>query len=233
MRPYRVGMSCGFCHVGPSPIAPPADPENPKWENLNSTVGAQYFWIDRIFAWEAEPGELHVPARPHLPAGHAGHLAGLDRQHQQPAHHERGLQPRPAPGAWPSAGARRSWPAASSNNKQFNDFVAERPADRVLQGAGHRRARRACSRTAPIRSARWARSNRVYLNIGLFSEEWLLHFNPIVGGKPITPIEIAVAQKNSSYWQATEAQTPLDGAVLPEGGPARPAGGRARRRART
>ena len=50
--------------------------------------------------------------------------------------------------------------------------------------------------------------NRVYLNIGLFSEEWTLHFNTLVGGKPITPIEIAVAEKNSSYWQATEAQTP-------------------------
>ena len=25
--------------------------------------------------------------------------------------------------------------------------------------------------------------NRVYLNIGLFSEEWLLHFNALVGGK--------------------------------------------------
>ena len=50
--------------------------------------------------------------------------------------------------------------------------------------------------------------NRVYLNIGLFSEEWLLHFNPVVGGKPITPIPIAIAEKNSSYWQATEAATP-------------------------
>ena len=50
--------------------------------------------------------------------------------------------------------------------------------------------------------------NRVYLNIGLFSEEWLLHFNALVGGKPITPIEIAVARKNSAYWRATEAQTP-------------------------
>ena len=28
--------------------------------------------------------------------------------------------------------------------------------------------------------------NRVYLNIGLFSEEWLLHFNPVIGGKPIS-----------------------------------------------
>ena len=50
--------------------------------------------------------------------------------------------------------------------------------------------------------------NRVYLNIGLFSEEWLLHFNPLIGGTPITPIEIAVARKNSAYWDATEAQTP-------------------------
>ncbi|MBE7158800.1 MAG: hypothetical protein INR62_10295, partial [Rhodospirillales bacterium] len=47
VRPYRVGMSCGFCHVGPNPLKPPADPENPKWENLSSNVGAQYFWIDR------------------------------------------------------------------------------------------------------------------------------------------------------------------------------------------
>src|SRR5690242_13174261 len=51
VRPYRVGMSCGFCHVGPNPVKPPADPENPKWANLNSNPGAQYFWIDRIFVW--------------------------------------------------------------------------------------------------------------------------------------------------------------------------------------
>ena len=50
--------------------------------------------------------------------------------------------------------------------------------------------------------------NRVYLNIGLFSEEWLLHFRPLIGGRPISPIEIADAQKNSVYWQATEQQTP-------------------------
>ena len=50
--------------------------------------------------------------------------------------------------------------------------------------------------------------NRVYLNIGLFSEEWLRHFNPVLGGKPITPIQITTARANSSYWQATEATTP-------------------------
>src|SRR6202521_4274407 len=44
IRPYRVGMSCGFCHVGPSPINPPAQPAHPQWANLSSTVGAQYMW---------------------------------------------------------------------------------------------------------------------------------------------------------------------------------------------
>jgi len=50
--------------------------------------------------------------------------------------------------------------------------------------------------------------NRVYINIGLFSEEWLLHFRAIVGGRAITPIPIATAEKNSAYWRATERQTP-------------------------
>ncbi len=49
--------------------------------------------------------------------------------------------------------------------------------------------------------------NRVYINIGVFSEEWLLHFNALVGGKEITPITIANARKNSSYFEATENQT--------------------------
>ena len=51
-------MSCGFCHVGPSPVNPPADPENPEWENLSSNVGAQYFWVDRIFSLGGGPANF-------------------------------------------------------------------------------------------------------------------------------------------------------------------------------
>jgi hypothetical protein len=53
VRPYRIGMSCGFCHVGPSPINPPAKPAHPEWANLSSTVGAQYMWVDRLFIYSA------------------------------------------------------------------------------------------------------------------------------------------------------------------------------------
>src|SRR5204862_529334 len=52
--------------------------------------------------------------------------------------------------------------------------------------------------------------NRVYLNIGLFSEEWLLHFRAVTGGKAISPIPIETAERNSVYWRATEMQTPAN-----------------------
>src|SRR5437868_10377844 len=54
VKPYRVGMSCAFCHVGPNPVHPPADPERPTWADLSSNVGAQYFWVDRIFSWQGD-----------------------------------------------------------------------------------------------------------------------------------------------------------------------------------
>src|SRR5262249_37827409 len=60
VRPYRVGMSCGFCHVGPNPTKSPTDPENPKWENLNSNPGAQYFRWDRIFSFASKEDDFAV-----------------------------------------------------------------------------------------------------------------------------------------------------------------------------
>ena len=41
--------------------------------------------------------------------------------------------------------------------------------------------------------------NRVYVNIGLFSEEWVNHFIPLVGGPSLTPFPIKVAEENSIY----------------------------------
>ena len=104
VRPYRVGMSCGFCHVGPNPVNPPADPENPQWSNLSSLVGAQYFWPDRIFSWAADEFELHLSGPAYRPTRFARYLAGRHRLPQQPAHHERGLQCRPAPRVSPALG---------------------------------------------------------------------------------------------------------------------------------
>ena len=73
VRPYRVGMSCGFCHVGPSPVNPPADPEHPEVREPE-LVGGRAVHVGRpalhLQLEQARgPHQLHVPARPHLPPG--------------------------------------------------------------------------------------------------------------------------------------------------------------------
>src|SRR5947209_14311359 len=46
--------------------------------------------------------------------------------------------------------------------------------------------------------------NRVYINIGVYSEEWTRHFNPFFGGKPITPVEIARSEEHTSELQSRQ-----------------------------
>jgi hypothetical protein len=50
VRPYRVGISCGSCHIAFNPSNPPVDPENPKWPNLASAIGNQYLREGPVFA---------------------------------------------------------------------------------------------------------------------------------------------------------------------------------------
>jgi len=208
VRPYRVGMSCAFCHVGPNPIKPPADPENPKWDNLSSNVGAQYFWIDRIFSWEADPStftfQLFHTSRPGSIDTSLVSTDNINNPRTMNAVYGLG---------WRLEVARR-WgkellAGGELNNKQFNDFPRFngtsltqffQPPNVVYTGKILKDGSDSVGALGAL--------NRVYLNIGLFSEEWLLHFRALVGGKPITPIEIAVANKNSAYWEATEQQTP-------------------------
>ena len=207
VRPYRVGMSCGFCHVGPNPTNPPANPEHSKWENLNSNPGAQYFWIDRIFNWEGDPSSFPYQLF------HSQRPGSLDTSLVSSDYIN---NPRTMNAIY-SLGARlgnakkfgeETLTGGSLNNKQFDDFVPAgsplteffKTADRVFTPHILKDGADSIGALGSL--------NQVYVNIGLFSEEWLTHFNALVGGKPITPIDIKVARAHSSYWQATEAQTP-------------------------
>jgi hypothetical protein len=206
VRPYRVGMSCGFCHVGPSPLNPPADPEHPKWENLSSTVGAQYFWIDRIFNWAADPTsyvfQLVHTARP----------GTLDTSLVSTDNINNPRTINAVYNLWPRLQAAKRWgkerlAGGNLDNRQFNDFVKEGPLTQFFAPPDTVWTPHVLKDGSDSVGALGA-LNRVYVNIGLFSEEWLLHFNPLVGGKPISPIAISVMRRNSAYWGATEAQTP-------------------------
>ena len=49
-RPFRVGMSCAFCHASYHPLNPPRDKINPRWENISGSIGAQYLRPRAVFA---------------------------------------------------------------------------------------------------------------------------------------------------------------------------------------
>ena len=209
VKPYRVAMSCGFCHVGPNPVKPPADPENPRWENLSSNVGAQFFWWDRVFDWKATTNagsftfqSLHTS----LPGTLDTSLVSSDNINN----------PRTMNAVYylgPRMELARRWgketiSGGGLDNRQFNEFVPPNdPLAAFFSPPSTTWTPRVLKDGSDSVGALGA-LNRVYLNIGLFSEEWLLHFRPLIGGQAITPIKIADARKNSVYWQATELQTP-------------------------
>lgn len=44
------GIACAVCHAGFSPLNPPKNPNEPKWENIHPTIGNQYGRFGDIFA---------------------------------------------------------------------------------------------------------------------------------------------------------------------------------------
>ena len=207
VRPYRVGMSCGFCHVGPNPVKPPKDPENPQWAELSSNVGAQYFWVDRIFSWQGDPTsyvmQMFHTSRPGTLDTSLISSDNINNPRTMNAVYSLGARLAQA-----QRFGKETLAGGGLKNKQFNDYVpASSPLSHFYQAPDTVLAPRVLKDGSDSVGALGA-LNRVFLNIGLFSEEWLLHFNPLIGGAKITPIEIATARKNSAYWEATEAQTP-------------------------
>jgi hypothetical protein len=206
VKPFRVGMSCGFCHVGPNPLKPPADPNNPKWENLSSLVGAQYFWIDRIFGWAGDQTsfvfQLFHTSRPGTLDTSLVSTDNINNPRSMNAVY--GLKSRLQ---MASQWGQEKLTGGNLNNKQFNDYVPpDNPLAKYFNKPDLVYTPHVLKDGSDSVGALGA-LNRVYLNIGLFSEEWLQHFNALIGGKKVTPIEIAVAEKNSSYWKANENQT--------------------------
>jgi len=218
VRPYRVGMSCAFCHVGPSPINPPEDPENPNWENLASNPGAQYFWVSRIFFWNTRPRNAG-----NSPAPNEGNFLYQLFHTNPPGSLDTSLvstdymnNPRTMNAVYnvlarlgPSlvTGEERLT-GGELDNKQFQDYPLTATLSQFWDPATGKSHTMRVLKDGADSVGTLGALNRVYLNIGLFSEEWLLHFRPFVGGQKISPIKISNAKRQSVYWEATEDRTP-------------------------
>ncbi len=205
VRPYRVGVTCAFCHAGLDPAHLPVDLNEPLWENLRSTVGAQYLRLDRVAMWQGDPSQfvyqllhatrpgsvdLSLVATDHInnprAMGPIFHVAARMRQAR----------------AW----GKETLAGASRENRQMSTYVAGGPLAEFFEDPATVWTPR-MGADAMDSSGILAAVNRMYAELGMFSEEWLLHFNPLMGGKPQLPVDMTVARKKSDYWNQTEGLT--------------------------
>jgi hypothetical protein len=172
---------------------------------LSSNVGAQYFWTDRIFVWANDPTsfvtQLFHTYRPGTLDTSIVSTDNINNPRTMNALYH--VLPRLLEAKrW----GKETLKGGGLNNKQINDYLQTGPLTQLFEPPDTVWTPRVLKDGADSVGIMGA-LNRVYINIGTFSEEWLLHFNALVGGRPISPIEITTARKNSAYFAATEAQT--------------------------
>jgi hypothetical protein len=157
-------------------------------------TGAQYF-VDRIFMVDTDP-------RSRIQLFHTSHPGALDTSFISSDYIN---NPRTMNAVY-NLGARMAMAlklgretldGGELNNAQLNQFVpTNSPLNQFFKAPDTTWTPRVLKDGSDSVGALGA-LNRVYVNIGLFSEEWLQHFIPLVGGKEITllrlllPIELA------------------------------------------
>jgi hypothetical protein len=184
VRPYRVGVSCGSCHIAPNPVNPPADPESPKWENLASAIGNQYINEGRVFACNVQKGGLFYEMIEAQPRG-TSDTSRIATDHIN------------NPNAINAIFLLAERERIAATEKMAGGTLAI-PGEKPSMEVPHILKDGADSVGVP------GATIRVYVNIGMFSEYWLTLHNRLIGLVPQRPFDVAYAQKNSVFWRATE-----------------------------
>jgi hypothetical protein len=213
VRPYRVGMACSFCHASPHPLNPPADPEAPKWENLSTTIGAQYLRVsavvgnlldERNFVFHIldsqPPGTIDTSL---IATDQINNTNTMNALWDLASRLDRsGILAHRSPEYAKDYSARyghNDFEQVSADSAKMpvllyglpDQYANPRPVPHVLlEGADSVGA--------------WGALARVHLNIGLFSERWITLCNPLVGFQKQNPFKISDLEENSVYWKATE-----------------------------
>ncbi|HXT50344.1 MAG TPA: hypothetical protein VN811_04840, partial [Thermoanaerobaculia bacterium] len=188
IRPFRVSMSCGFCHIAFHPQNPPADPERPEWGNVSSTIGNQFWRASKAFAnLTRENNALFQFLNSQQPGTIDTSLVSTDQINNSntitniwevPARLQRAtLNPPEDQSDWnlriPSV------QGAQKDNPRITPRVLLDGADSVgVFGA----------------------LSRVYANIGTYPEEWFRDHNAIIGFKPQRPFNVQDMIDWSVFW---------------------------------
>jgi hypothetical protein len=222
VRPYVVGMACSVCHVSFDPVRPPADVANPKWENLNDYVGAQYFNVaeffvprritggtsgqpvkisapdEESFVWQlihsSAPGSLDTSFIATDYMNNPGTMNGVFNVKQRLDRAAAGVSKNP--GKYDPI---VEWVTGGALDLKWLTLDRDQKIPRVLKQGDD---------SVGFEGA----LSRVYVNIGHGWPEWKKHFRPLIGG-PLpgnpkldsqSPVTVKELQMNSASWNWSE-----------------------------
>lgn len=188
VRPYMIGMSCSFCHTGPDPANPPANPAEPEYANLSDYIGQHFLKVWEMFGvGMAEDNFVYQLLKSNPPGTLDTSFIATDYLNNPGTMNgifEIGgrLQ-----AAFPERVTGGALDLRGVKDPQVTPRVLKEGADSV-------------GFTAAL--------SRVYLNIGEYWEEWIRHFRPMLGITKQTPIRVSDAQRLSPHWNWSEARSP-------------------------
>jgi hypothetical protein len=185
-------MTCSFCHTGPDPVNPPADPNEPEYANLSDYVGQHYMKVWEVFGHDLDEGNFVKQLLRSNPAG------TLDTSFIATDYLN---NPGTMNGIYEIAGRL----AVAYPEKLTGGALALQSLDLDAQG---RETTPRVLKDGADSVGFYGALSRVYLNIGEYWEEWLRHFNPLTGIKKQTPIRVADAQQRSPHWRWSEERSP-------------------------
>jgi hypothetical protein len=184
VRPYRVGVSCGACHIAFNPTRPPADPESPEWGNLASAIGNQYIREGKVFAHNVKEGGFFYEMLKLQPPG----TSDTSRIATDHINNPNAINPI----------FELSARLAVAHQETVSGDTLLLPGEQATMMVPHILKDGADSVGVP------GATLRVYINIGMYSQYWLTRHNALIGLTPQKPFQISMAEKNSVYWRATE-----------------------------
>ena len=185
IRPYRVGVACGSCHIAPHPNNPPLDPENPRWENLASAIGNQYINEGKVFACNVEKGGFFYEMLAAQPRG----TSDTSRIATDHINNPNAINPIFLLGERERIAATEK--VAGGTLALPGEKEEMWPVPHVLKDGAD---------SVGVAGA----TIRVYVNIGMFSEYWLTRHDRLLGLRPQEAFEIPYARAHSVFWRATE-----------------------------
>ena len=208
--PFRIGMSCGACHISYSALKPPADPNNPKWENIDGLVGNQFSRVSQLLAsgmsqhlleWQliarARPGVVDTSALPMDTVSNPGTMNTVVNFARRPTYDQRILKWRKA-SQCPGGPQATCWCEPQKPGKCWERSERIEAVQNILKGGEDN-----IGATEAIQ--------RVYFNIGSCAEQcWLNHVPDLRAIDPSqrnygqTPLDIGQCRRDCASFRAIE-----------------------------